>query len=99
MRLRLLGLLLLIALLLSLLPRLLLGPLLLHAGRTFAPTLLRGTRVTRIEWPGPALIVATGHGVLVSPDGGSFLGLGMRSLPLWRYGAAEAGDPAEETTP
>lgn len=41
------------------------------AGRTFEPTLLRGTRVTRIEWPGPALIVATGHGVLVSPDGGS----------------------------
>jgi len=41
------------------------------AGRTFAPTVLRGTPVTRMEWPGPALIVTTGHGVLVSSDGGA----------------------------
>jgi photosystem II stability/assembly factor-like uncharacterized protein len=39
------------------------------AGKTFAPTVLRGTPVTRIEWPGPALVVTTGHGVLVSQDG------------------------------
>ena len=39
------------------------------AGKTFAPTVLRGTPVTRIEWPGPALIVTTGSGVLVSQDG------------------------------
>jgi photosystem II stability/assembly factor-like uncharacterized protein len=38
------------------------------AGKTFAPTVLRGTPVTRIEWPGPALIVTTGSGVLVSED-------------------------------
>jgi len=44
------------------------------AGKTFAPTVLRGTPVTRIEWPGPALIVTTGSGVLVSQDGAlSFL--------------------------
>lgn len=41
------------------------------AGKTFAPTVLRGTPVTRIEWPGPSLIVTTGHAVLVSDDGGS----------------------------
>jgi photosystem II stability/assembly factor-like uncharacterized protein len=40
-------------------------------GKTFAPTLLRGTPVTRLEWPGPALIATTGHGVVVSEDGGS----------------------------
>jgi photosystem II stability/assembly factor-like uncharacterized protein len=39
------------------------------AGKTFAPTVLRGTPVTRIEWPGPALILTTGHNVLVSQDG------------------------------
>jgi photosystem II stability/assembly factor-like uncharacterized protein len=39
------------------------------AGKTFTPTVLRGTPVTRIEWPGPALIVTTGHSVLVSQDG------------------------------
>ena len=38
------------------------------AGKTFAPTVLRGTPVTRIEWPGHALIVTTGNGVLVSQD-------------------------------
>src|SRR5262249_47552206 len=40
-------------------------------GRTFVPTILRGTPVTRIEWPGPALVVTTGHPVLVSGDGGA----------------------------
>lgn len=42
----------------------------IDAGRTFAPTVLRGTPVRRIEWPGPALVVSTGHGILVSEDGG-----------------------------
>jgi photosystem II stability/assembly factor-like uncharacterized protein len=47
------------------------------AGRHFAPTPLKGTAVLRIEWPGPALLVATGHGVLTSLDGGeSFSGPG-----------------------
>ena len=45
-------------------------------GNTFAPTVLRGTDVTRLEWPGPALVAATGHGVLVSNDGGSTFSAG-----------------------
>jgi hypothetical protein len=56
------------------------------AGKTFSPTVLRGTPVTRIEWPGPALVVTTGHGVLVSPDGGASFTAGM-GLP---EGAPEA---------
>jgi photosystem II stability/assembly factor-like uncharacterized protein len=40
------------------------------AGRTFKPTPLSGTPVYRIEWPGPALVLATGRGVLFSPDSG-----------------------------
>jgi photosystem II stability/assembly factor-like uncharacterized protein len=46
------------------------------AGRTFSPTVLRGTPVTRIEWPGPGLVVVTGHGVLVSMDGGGSFSAG-----------------------
>ncbi len=38
-------------------------------GRTFKPTPLTGTLVSRMEWPGPALVLATGRGVLVSVDG------------------------------
>jgi ligand-binding sensor domain-containing protein len=38
------------------------------AGRTFAPTAVRDTYVHRLEWPGPALVVATARGVLVSED-------------------------------
>jgi photosystem II stability/assembly factor-like uncharacterized protein len=38
------------------------------AGRTFRPTSLTGTPVHRLDWPGPALVVATGRGVLVSSD-------------------------------
>jgi len=37
-------------------------------GRTFHATALRGTPVNRIDWPGPALVAATGRGVLVSTD-------------------------------
>jgi photosystem II stability/assembly factor-like uncharacterized protein len=46
-------------------------------GRTFRPTALRGTPVTRLDWPGPALIAATGRGVFISIDSGlSFSGPG-----------------------
>jgi photosystem II stability/assembly factor-like uncharacterized protein len=41
------------------------------AGQTFRATGLRDTAVTRLEWPGPALVAATSRGVLVSTDGGS----------------------------
>lgn len=47
------------------------------AGRTYLPTGLVGTAVRRLEWPGPALVAATGRGVLVSEDGGArFVGPG-----------------------
>jgi photosystem II stability/assembly factor-like uncharacterized protein len=39
-------------------------------GKTFRPTKLEGTAVFRLEWPGPTLVLATGRGVLVSPDAG-----------------------------
>jgi len=46
-------------------------------GRTFKPTPLTGTLVNRMEWPGPALVLATGQGVLVSSDSGqTFTGAG-----------------------
>lgn len=40
-------------------------------GRTVPPPLIDGTSVQRLEWPGPALIAATGRGVLVSEDAGA----------------------------
>jgi photosystem II stability/assembly factor-like uncharacterized protein len=40
-------------------------------GKNWKPTGLSDTPVYRIEWPGPALVVATGRGVLVSSDGGA----------------------------
>ena len=47
------------------------------AGRTFDRVSLAGIPVSRLEWPGPALVVATGRGVMVSTDGGaSFTGPG-----------------------
>jgi hypothetical protein len=47
------------------------------AGRTFGPRGLAGVPVSRLEWPGPALVAATGRGVMVSMDGGaSFKGPG-----------------------
>jgi photosystem II stability/assembly factor-like uncharacterized protein len=51
------------------------------AGRTFSPTVVKGTPVRRIEWPGPALIVLTGHGVLVSGDGGASFSSGTGLPP------------------
>ena len=47
------------------------------AGRTFDRPALAGIPVGRLEWPGPALVAATGRGVMVSLDGGtSFTGPG-----------------------
>lgn len=42
----------------------------LDGGKTFQATAIQGAPVRRIEWPGPALVVATDGGVLVSPDAG-----------------------------
>jgi photosystem II stability/assembly factor-like uncharacterized protein len=39
--------------------------------RTFRVTGLTGAAVHRIEWPGPALVLATARGVRVSSDGGT----------------------------
>jgi photosystem II stability/assembly factor-like uncharacterized protein len=38
------------------------------AGRTFGPTSLGEAAVFRLEWPGPALVVATSAGVVISED-------------------------------
>jgi len=66
-------------------------------GRTFEPTALGGTAVHRLEWPGPALVVACDRGVLVSKDGGSaFAGPGeglpagpVRAMALSSFFAAD----------
>jgi photosystem II stability/assembly factor-like uncharacterized protein len=51
-------------------------------GRTFAPTALMGAGIHRVEWPGPALVVACDQGVLVSHDeGASFTGPGAGLPP------------------
>jgi hypothetical protein len=51
-------------------------------GRTFAATLLAGTRIHRVEWPGPALVVGTARGVFVSQDAGTtFTGPGSGMPP------------------
>jgi len=56
-------------------------------GRRFEPTALFGSAVHRIEWPGPALVVACDKGVLVSNDEGkSFVGPGA-GLPASPVGA------------
>jgi hypothetical protein len=41
----------------------------IDAGRTFRPTSLAATPVHRLDWPGPALVAATGEGVRISLDG------------------------------
>jgi ligand-binding sensor domain-containing protein len=56
-------------------------------GRTFAPTPLAGTPVTRMEWPGPALVVASGRGVWISMNAAdTFQGPG-EGLPPGAVGA------------
>ena len=50
-------------------------------GRTLKPTALAGAPVSRMDWPGPALLLATGYGLVLSDDGGrTFTGAG-ESLP------------------
>jgi photosystem II stability/assembly factor-like uncharacterized protein len=66
-------------------------------GKRFEPTALFGTTVNRIEWPGPALVVACDKGVLVSDDEGkSFVGPGaglpaspVRAIVLSSFYAAD----------
>jgi photosystem II stability/assembly factor-like uncharacterized protein len=50
-------------------------------GRTFRPTTVVGTPVNRLDWPGPALVLATGRGVLVSADGASTFTAPEEGLP------------------
>jgi len=46
-------------------------------GKTFRPTSLQGTPVWQMQWPGPALLLATGRGVLTSVNSGeTFAGPG-----------------------
>jgi photosystem II stability/assembly factor-like uncharacterized protein len=67
------------------------------AGQTFAKPALPGTPMSRLEWPGPALVIATGRGVMVSMDGGAtFTGPGtgmpdrdVLSLALSSFFAAD----------
>ncbi len=53
------------------------------AGHTFVPTILRSA-VSRMEWPGPDLVLATANGVFVSPDGGKSFrsGAGLPDGPV-----------------
>jgi photosystem II stability/assembly factor-like uncharacterized protein len=50
-------------------------------GRTFRPTGVTGTPVYRLDWPGPALLMATGRGVLLSPDSGATVTTVTAGLP------------------
>jgi photosystem II stability/assembly factor-like uncharacterized protein len=51
------------------------------AGQSFQTTGLHGTPVTRLDWPGPALVAATGRGVLVSTDSGATFTAAGEGLP------------------
>jgi photosystem II stability/assembly factor-like uncharacterized protein len=46
-------------------------------GRSFKPTALTGTPVYHLEWPGPALIVGSGRGLMVSLDAGGTFASGV----------------------
>jgi hypothetical protein len=50
-------------------------------GETFAPLSLPGVRVTRLEWPGPALVLATSEGLRVSRDSGRSFEAPGQGLP------------------
>jgi photosystem II stability/assembly factor-like uncharacterized protein len=50
-------------------------------GTTFHSTGIRGTRVSRLEWPGPDMFAATGKGVLRSTDGGTTFSEPKSGLP------------------
>ncbi len=50
-------------------------------GRTFEPTSLAGTAVHRLEWPGPALVVACDRGLLITTDEGDHFDASGAGLP------------------
>jgi photosystem II stability/assembly factor-like uncharacterized protein len=50
-------------------------------GKTFEALALQGVAVTRLEWPGPALAVASEAGVRLSDDGGATWRAAPRGLP------------------
>ncbi|MBI3932771.1 MAG: hypothetical protein HY317_05090 [Acidobacteria bacterium] len=66
-------------------------------GRAFRPTPLVGTPVHRLEWPGPALVAATGRGVRVSddsaqsfrPPGAGLPAVEVRALAVSQYFASD----------
>jgi photosystem II stability/assembly factor-like uncharacterized protein len=50
-------------------------------GRTFATTALAASAVHRLEWPGPALLVACDRGLLVTMDEGEHFNAAAAGLP------------------
>jgi photosystem II stability/assembly factor-like uncharacterized protein len=54
----------------------------LDEGRTLLPTALQGAPVLRLEWPGPALVMATNARVFVSSDAALTLQPGGEGLPM-----------------
>jgi len=50
-------------------------------GETFGGRGLAGVAVTRLEWPGPALVLTTAQGLQVSKDAGRTIEAGGRGLP------------------
>lgn len=53
----------------------------LDGGSTLLPTAFQGAPVRRIEWPGPALVVAAGSAVRVSTDAGETVQPPGKGLP------------------
>jgi hypothetical protein len=54
-------------------------------GQTFTPTSLTGTAIHRLEWPGPALVVACDRGLLITTDEGEHFegpGAGLPEGPV-----------------
>jgi photosystem II stability/assembly factor-like uncharacterized protein len=51
------------------------------AGQSFRAAGQRGTAVHRLDWPGPALVIATSGGVLFSNDGGATFDAPGSGLP------------------
>lgn len=56
-------------------------------GRSFHDTPLRGVAVTRVLWPGPALVVATARGVRVSTDAAATFAEAGSGMPAEEVGA------------
>ncbi|MEE8217577.1 MAG: hypothetical protein V3S03_01280 [Vicinamibacteria bacterium] len=51
-------------------------------GRTFGPTALTSGPIRRLDWPGPALVVAYAGGLLVTTDEGETFATPPRGLPV-----------------